>query len=98
MAMSDVERQRKYRENKRYKKGMVRVELWIQNDANQALQNLSQYLDKGKPELIRDLVLKAQGRVLNKIHGDDEAWDRYWGVDRGMDPDDEMGVNEGTVV
>jgi hypothetical protein len=97
MAMSDVERQRKRRENNRCK-DMVRISFWIQNDANQALQNLSRHLDKRKPELIRELLLKAQGKVLNKIHGDDEAWDQYWGVDRGMDQNEETGVNEGTVV
>ena len=97
MAMSDVERQRKRRENNR-SKDMVRISFWIQNDANQALQNLSRHLDKRKPDLIRDLLLKAQGKVLNKIHGDDEAWDRYWGVDRGIDENEESGVNEGAVV
>ena len=97
MAMSDVERQRKRRENNR-SKDMVRISFWIQNDANQALQNLSRHLDKRKPDLIRDLLLKAQGKVLNKIHGDDEEWDRYWCVDRGIDENEESGVNEGAVV
>ncbi len=97
MAMSDVERQRKRRENNR-SKDMVRISFWIQNDANQALQNLSRHLDKRKPELIRDLLLKAQGKVLNKIHGDDELWDRYWGVDRGIDESEASGVNECAVV
>ena len=97
MAMSDVERQRKRRENNR-SKDMVRISFWIQNDANQALQNLSRHLDKRKPDLIRDLLLKAQGKVLNKIHGDDEAWDRYWCVDRGIDENEESGVNENAVV
>jgi predicted NAD-dependent protein-ADP-ribosyltransferase YbiA (DUF1768 family) len=88
--MSAAERQRKHREKNREERNLIRINLWLQSDAHHALQNLSRHFDKSKSEVIRELLLKTQGKILDKIHGDDEAWDRYWGINRGIDE------NEGT--
>jgi hypothetical protein len=90
MIMSAAERQRKHRKKNRDEKNLIRINLWLQSDAHRALQNLSRHFDKNKSEVIRELLLKTQCRILDKIHGDDEAWDRYWVVNRGIDE------NEGT--
>lgn len=77
---------------------MFRLNIWIQSDARHALRNLSRHYGKTKSDVIKDLLIETQSKILDKIYGDDAAWDRYWGIDECTNKNEEKGGAEDVTV
>lgn len=80
MAMSNAERQKRYRQSR---KGGVRNELqlkvWIDITLSGALVRLAKHHGITQKAVLERLISEAEEQVLSGIETDSEAWCKYWG-------------------
>lgn len=75
-----AERQRAYRVRQRYRENRKQINVWVDSGAFFALERLARRNSVTQREMLEQLILDADKRVLKRIDVDTPAWDEYFGV------------------
>ncbi|ENG0696801.1 hypothetical protein ABSZ42_004959 [Salmonella enterica subsp. enterica serovar Newport] len=82
MAMSNAEKQRRYRLNKwhRGQNGDYRINTFVTFEAFISLERLSRYYSITKRQALELLINTADESIRNKLEIDSEEWNKYWNI------------------
>lgn len=80
MSSTGARRQRAYRIRQRYRENRKQINAWVDSGAFFALERLARRNSVTQREMLEQLILDADKRVLKRIDVDTPAWDEYFGV------------------
>lgn len=82
MAKTSAQRQAAYRSRRHDGEGIRRLSTWISVRAYFALHRLAQHHGTSQREMIEQLLLQTDDRILKSLDRDTPAWNQYLGVTR----------------
>lgn len=82
MALSNAEKQRRYRENRhrRGEYGDYRINTFVNFEAFIALERLSVFYSITKRQALELLINTADEAIRNKLEIGSEEWNKYWNI------------------
>lgn len=83
MALSNAEKQRRYREN-RCRKGNIgdyRLNTYITGESSFALGRLAKHYNLTKRQVLELLITTADKTISKKLEIDSKEWNKYWNIE-----------------
>ncbi|EBZ8545465.1 hypothetical protein EHB76_24030 [Salmonella enterica subsp. enterica serovar Muenchen] len=83
MAMSNSEKQRRYRKNKhrRGEYGDARINTFVTFEAAAALERLSRHYNITKRQTLELLLNTADETIRKNLIVDSDEWEKYWNIE-----------------
>ncbi|EBZ1028208.1 hypothetical protein D7O18_27075 [Salmonella enterica subsp. enterica serovar Muenchen] len=82
MAMSNSEKQRRYRNNKHHRGeyGDARINTFVTFQAYAALERLSRHYNITKRQALELLINTADETIRKNLIVDSDEWEKYWNI------------------
>lgn len=82
MAISNSEKQRRYRKNKHHRGeyGDARINTFVTFEAAAALARLSKHYAITKRQALELLINTADQAIRDKLDVDSDEWEKYWNI------------------
>lgn len=81
MAKTAAERQREYREKRRFgRNNEHQLNAWISTESNLALERLAQHKGMTKRQIIERLLIDADTRAIAKLDDSKPEWSEYFKI------------------